>query len=506
MTRTKIIRNRCGISGMALSVPDLKVDLSDWCRWFNQSFEKIRDVVGSSYRLPGPMQNVYTLAASASLKLIRQYDLDPRKIGFFALGTESSMDNAIGSVIVRGMIDLALKKLNLPTISRHCEVPEFKHACLGGIYAIKNALRYLVLDGRDKLAIVVSGDVAKYELGSSGEATQGSGAVAVLLEANAKLMSLDLMQSGKSSRYRGVDFRKPFAVERSQSGTALGGNYKVRDFPVFNGAYSVACYIESMLSALEEMFERCRIKNRGDYFRQLKTLFMHRPYKRLPRTAWSIAYLISLGHGSTQDQAELQTYCDSARVDVDEFVRESQNADEQFRKMEDSGFSKFVEPYPLATALARSFRKTAKYQEVIEEPMELGSETMQKLGNLYTASLPGWMAAGLHQASKNNDVELAGQDLLMVGYGSGDASEVIPCHIEEDWREAASLINADEALQDSVPLSKQQYVELHSTGVLDDAVASKCSGDFVVSHTGCSQTKHAMDDRDVEYYDYRTTG
>lgn len=504
MSRNKSVRGCCGISGMALSVPSLKVDLNDWCGWFDQSFGKIRDVVGHSYRMTSPMQNVYTLAASSTLKLIRQYNLDPRKIGFFALGTESSLDNAVGSVIVKGMIDMALKKLNLPTISRNCEVPEFKHACLGGIYAIKNALRYLALDGRDKLAIVVSGDVAKYKMGSSGEATQGSGAVAILLEAKAKLMSLDLMKSGKSSRYRSVDFRKPFTVEKSSAGVAMGGHYKVSDFPVFNGGYSVACYIESMLTALEEMFDRCRIKNRSNYFRKLKTLFMHRPYQRLPRTAWSIAYLISLGRGGVKDKAELQSYCDEAGVDFDEFRREAEDAPEQLKKMEDGGFKKFVEPYTLATILSRLFRKTDKYQEIIEQPMALGSDTMQQLGNLYTASLPGWLAAGLHQASKN-DVELEDQEVLLVGYGSGDASEVISCRIEKEWKEAASLINTDEALENAVPLSKEQYVSLHSSGSLGDTNAASF-GDFVVSDTGSSKPDGALDDVGIEYYDYRTAG
>ena len=74
----------------------------------------------------------------------------------------------------------------MPRLSRHCEVPEFKHACLGGVYALKarRALRGAATRG-DKLAIVVCADVAEYERGSSGEQTQGAGAVAMLVEREA---------------------------------------------------------------------------------------------------------------------------------------------------------------------------------------------------------------------------------------------------------------------------------------------------------------------------------
>jgi len=45
------------------------------------------------------------MAANAVLRLICEYDIDPRNVGFLGLGTESSTDNAAGAVIVRGMVD-----------------------------------------------------------------------------------------------------------------------------------------------------------------------------------------------------------------------------------------------------------------------------------------------------------------------------------------------------------------------------------------------------------------
>ena len=176
-----------GISGLALYTPPFKVSLERWCEWTGGAWEKVSAVVGESFRQPGAHESIYTMAANAALRLIDQYEIDPQEIGYFAFGTESSTDNAAGAVIVRGMIDRALSLRGQPRISRACEVPELKHACLGGVYAIKGAVRYLATDGRGKKAIVVCGDIAEYERGSSGEQTQGAGTVAVLLEENPKL-------------------------------------------------------------------------------------------------------------------------------------------------------------------------------------------------------------------------------------------------------------------------------------------------------------------------------
>src|SRR6185503_788071 len=202
---------QAGVSALSVYVPRLRVPLQAWCEWTASHWDKVQSVVGRSFRVVGQHENVYTMAANAVLRLIRRNELDPREIGWLGLGTESSTDNAVGAVIVRGMVDQALDKLGLPRLPRQLEVPEFKHACLGGIYALKSAVRYVAFDGRDQLAIVVSADVAEYERGTSGEQTQGAGAVAMLVERDPKLFTVDLIHAGSASDYRGPDFRKPFA-------------------------------------------------------------------------------------------------------------------------------------------------------------------------------------------------------------------------------------------------------------------------------------------------------
>jgi hydroxymethylglutaryl-CoA synthase len=299
-----------GISGIAVYVPPFRVDLQDWCSWTGEDRNKIRDVVGSGFRLPGPQQSMYTMAANAILRLIDQFNIDPSEVRFLALGTESSTDNSAGAIIAKGMVDDALTQQGKAALSRNCEVPESKHACLGGIYALKNAVRFLNTDGGGAKAIVVCSDIALYRPGSTGEPTQGAGAVAILLEANPKLATVDLRESGSASDYRGVDFRKPIEYRNGD-----GRTHACSNIPVFNGRYSTSCYIDEMVYALEDMCARRNI-NMRNYLEQVDAVFMHRPFRRMPENGWGMAYLFSLA-ADEPGREQLRGYCDRAGITFD---------------------------------------------------------------------------------------------------------------------------------------------------------------------------------------------
>lgn len=479
---------------MAVYLPRYRVDLGCWCEWTGNDAAKTRAVVGHAFRMAGPDQNVYTLAANAVLRLIAAYAVDPRRVGYLALGTESSTDNAAGAVIVRGLVDAALAAEGRRQLARDCEVPEFKHACLGGVYALKGGLRYLACDGRDRQAIVVSADIAEYARGSSGESTQGAGAVAMLLEASPRLLQLDLAGAGSASEYRGLDFRKPFL---RFAGQTPGRNGHLNDLPVFNGKYSTDCYTDATLRALEALYAR-RGGSRGAYLRDLAAVFMHRPYHHMPRSGFGMAWLAALGHDATHGDAnadaELRGYCASAQVAFDDVIAEWQRGTQ--------GCAADTLPpaaYPAASAAAKAFRKSARYAERVTDKLQLGAEATQELGNLYTAALPAWLAAGLEDAAAR-DVALNDRDLLLLGYGSGDAAEAIPARVAADWREAARAIGFERALAGAVDLDQAQYEALHDTGGLPGGAGAQESG-VVIDHVGAGGDA-GVEDYGVAYYRY----
>ncbi|MEX2496484.1 MAG: hypothetical protein WD448_10370 [Woeseia sp.] len=486
-------RNTIGISGLAAYMPPYRVWLDDWCEWTGNHWPKIREVVGRSFRVRGPNHSVYTLAATAVMRLIEQYDVDPLRVKFLALGTESSTDNSAGAIIIKGMVDRALVAKGKPPISRSCEVPEFKHACLGGVYGMKGAIRHLALDGAGSQAIVVCADIAEYARGSSGEPTQGAGAVAMLLEENPKLVEVDLIRSGSASDYRIMDFRKPMlrfcGQDRSES-------HQVQDFPVFNGKYSTTCYIDETLHALNDMYDKRKIRA-AEYMRSLKTVFMHRPYRKMPETGWAVAYLFALGSGNGEDRAELASYCYEAGVEPDALLAEMLSKPEIISLAEPERLN--AEVYPLTMAVLRIFRASRTYRREILDKLALGSDTMLDLGNLYTAALPAWIAAGFEQALDEGR-DLKGEELLTLGYGSGDAAEVIPFFAVDGWQKAASAIGFNKAMEFAADLDREQYEALHD-GRRVIGLGYVPRSEFVIEKVG-SRDERQFQDIGIEYYRY----
>jgi len=482
-----------GISGLAAYIPPYRVWLEDWCDWTDNQWPKIREVVGRSFRVRGPNHSVYTMAANAVIRLIDQYDVDPVRVKFLGLGTESSTDNSAGAIIVKGMVDEALVARGKPPISRSCEVPEFKHACLGGVYGMKGAIRHLALDGAGGQAIVVCADIAEYARGSSGEPTQGAGAVAMLLEEDPQLAVVDLIASGSASDYRIMDFRKPMSRFCGQDRSET---HQVQDFPVFNGKYSTTCYIDETLHALNDMYEK-RTLDPNEYLRSLRTVFMHRPYRRMPETGWAVSYLFALSHGNGEDRAELASYCYEAGIDTDAMLEEMQSNPEVAALATPEKHS--YEAYPLVMAALRAFRASRHFRKEILDKLKLGSDAMLDLGNLYTAALPAWMAAGFEQALDEGSFEI-GEEVLTLGYGSGDAAEVIPFFIAEGWREATKKIRFADAMLPTIDLDFEQYKALHD-GRLVSGLEYEPSNEFVIENVGGSDERHFAD-LGIEYYKF----
>lgn len=478
-----------GISGFAAYVPPYRVNLEDWCRWTGAPWDKTRAVVGHSFRMRGPRQSIYTMAGTAAMRLIEQYGIDPERIGFLGLGTESSTDNSAGAVIVKGMLDDGLRARGLPPVNRYCEVPEIKHACLGAVYALKYALRYLALTDDDRCAIVISADIAEYARGSSGEPTQGAGAVAMLLERDPKLLSVNLSCIGSASSYRAVDFRKP--VLRNLIRNQLNRHFQ--DLPVFNGKYSTTCYLDETLHALNDMLRRLNATPAA-YYHGLGAVFMHRPYHRMPLTSFALSYLFGLAHESDTGLDELNAYCQSAGIDTEAVIAEMRSTPDVLQLVRDGNINEEV--YPLSMALLKDFRAGHVFNELINSKMSLGAEPMKDIGNVYCAALPAWMAAGLEQAAREG-AGLAGRDILAVGYGSGDAAEAIPMTLTDNWQAAASRIGFMDALAHCQSLTQSQYENLHDDGMargLEDP-----DNGFVIDAVG-DASNPAFSDEGIEYY------
>lgn len=487
-------RPRVGVSAMSVYVPKLRVRLQDWCEWTGNDWDKVRTVVGKSFRMPSPHENLYTMAANAVIRLIIQNEIDPREIGFLGLGTESSTDNAAGAVIVLGMVNIALDKLGIPRVRRSCEVPEFKHACLGGIYALKAASRMVATDPRGRKAIVVCGDIAEYERGSSGEQTQGAGTCAMLVSKDPAMFYVDMARAGSSSAYRGPDFRKPFS--RHFHDSFAPNTDRRADFPVFSGPYSANAYLDATSHAVEDMCDQLQTTAGKFYREEVRAIFFHRPFAMMPIQALAFMYVRGMARG-THHHDELKDLCALAKVDYKDVMAETEREVDLFKALQ--SHHKMPDPYPTTKSCSRVLQKSQAFRDLLAEKMSLGSHYMAHMGNLYSAALPAWIAAAFDEAA-TKQLKIEGQSMVAVGYGSGDASEAIPIIPAENWLAAASRIKFDAAMANGFNLKREQYETIHDGKYKGDILVPPAN-EFSIVKVGERYEKEYQD-LGVEYYDY----
>ena len=91
---------------------------------------------------------------------------------------------------------------------------------------------------------------------------------------------------------------------------------------------------------------------------------------------------------------------------------------------------------------------------------------------------------------------MTGERILTIGYGSGDAAEIIPMQFVEGWQHAARKIAFDAAMADAADIAEQDYLALHESG--DRAPLTQRAGVFRIDRVGTGQA--GFDDRGIEYY------
>lgn len=179
--------------------------------------------IGQSYMsLPSPDEDIVTMGAEAAKPLVDQ--IDPSSIRLLLFATESGIDHSKAAGIwVHHLLNLA------PT----CRVVELKQACYSATCALQLAASYINQHPHHK-ALVIASDVARYGLRTSGEPTQGAGAIAMLLSSNPRLLALESGSGVDTSHV--MDFWRPLYMTEA----------------LVDGKYSTKIYLETLERAWRE--------------------------------------------------------------------------------------------------------------------------------------------------------------------------------------------------------------------------------------------------------------
>lgn len=200
--------------------------------------------------VPPPDEDIVTMAANAGYHLLERTGREG--ITQLLLGTESGIDQSKAS---------AAYGHRLLGLSNRCRVTEFKQACYGGTAALQLAAAHVRANPCQK-ALVLAADIARYGLGTAGEATQGGGAVAMLVSANPRLLVLDPAAGYYTEDV--MDFWRP--------------NY--RNEALVDGKASVRVYIKALQEAYNHYAEQS--DRRLDDF---AAFCYHLPFSRMAEMA-----------------------------------------------------------------------------------------------------------------------------------------------------------------------------------------------------------------------------
>lgn len=200
--------------------------------------------------IPPPDEDIVTMAASAAKPLIERDGKDNIDLLLFA--TESGIDQSkAAGIFVHGLLGLPAR----------CRAVELKEACYSGTAALQLACAAVACNPKAR-ALVIASDVARYELTSPGEPTQGCGAVAMLVTANPRILTIDPDVGLYTADV--MDFWRP--------------NY--RDQALVDGKYSTRIYLQ----ALHECWKQYREQS-GHSFDDIRRFCYHLPFTRIAEKA-----------------------------------------------------------------------------------------------------------------------------------------------------------------------------------------------------------------------------
>lgn len=413
---------KVGIAAIQFDVPKIYLPIEVLAQNRNIEPEKLTKGLGlQKMSFLDVNQDIITLGSNALYKLIQQENINPSEISRIYVGTESSYDNS--KPVASYLLQVVEQKLGAKSF-QNCDVVDFTFACIGAVDALQNCVDYIKLNPNKK-AIVVATDNAKYDLRSTGEYTQGAGAIAMLISANPSIISFS-SETGVSTS--GVfDFFKP-KITISKTEIINNSNNEEwfgileteitisKEQPVFDGQYSNSCYIKQITEAYNHFK---KVSNQNEIvFNNWELIFMHLPYCFQGRRTF-----IDIFANENPRLFEAQ---------------EGENTKDKMR------------------ALSKSIEYTTLVNQKIK-PSEIASG---EVGNIYTGSIFLGFLSALYLSLQENK-SLTNQKTGFIAYGSGSKAKVFEGTIERNWQEKIAKTNLVEILAQRTAIDFETYNKLH---------------------------------------------
>jgi len=442
-----------GIDDISIYIPRLYLDAGDFAKARGLDPEKLERGLGiGQMAIVDTNQDPACLAANACLKVMQKNKLTPDKIGRLYVATESSFDEskAMNSYVI-GMLEQVYGEDTFG----HCGGIECKFACVSGSYALYDNTNWIRAgEAEEKYALVVVSDIAKYDLGSSGEVTQGAGAIAMLLNDKPRLLSFDPKVTATSIKNE-YDFYRPFGKET----------------PIVHGQYSNLLYLIQVKNALIDYKRKVKktglikLKEDETILDHIDYLNMHLPYSNMGKKA--LAYLVRHEWRALPRWKKIieeigmeEPIPKDPRGTIESVLQDAEfmTKDHQFTKL---------------------FTNTEKYVELYESKLASSLIASKMIGNLYTASLYLGFRSSL-EFEHQNGIDLNGKRVGFCSYGSGASAMIFSGVIQPEYAQVVKDMNLEAEIGPRTKLSLDEYEELHENKRTYEENIRSANKEFVI--------------------------
>ncbi|MFC6835500.1 hydroxymethylglutaryl-CoA synthase [Halomarina ordinaria] len=403
-----------GIDAIEIHTGKLKLDLANtFAPAKGEEPEKYTKGLGlAASSFPDTYEDIVTMGANAAYRLMDRRDLEPADIGRIDVATESAFDNSKPvSTYIAGCLEQVFDG-----DFHHANKGERKFACISGTQSLDDAYNWIRAGrNRGRSALVIATDTALYARGDAGEATQGAGAVAMLISEDPDLVELSAEQGYGSADE--TDFLKPN-----------------QQFPSVDGKRSVQVYLARMREALED-FESVAGDTHPDDYRLVP---FHTPFPGMVRKAALLGYRHMIRDTSIEEELA---------GDIGRQPRYEAFDDEE-------AFLDAVLEY------TDSLKETERYREWYDRAIAPTLKIAREVGNWYTGSVHVARASGLKHAYENG-WDLTGEKLLVGSYGSGAQAEIHAETVQPGWEEEIEGLTVDEQLANRRDIAFEEYERVH---------------------------------------------
>ncbi len=490
-----------GIDDMSLYIPKLYLSIEDLAKARNIEYEKLSLGLGlHKMAIPDVHEDPATMAANAVSEIIEKNNLDPRAIGRIYLGTESALDGSKPTATyLLEMLRRKYKDIYGVDCFTHCDVVDLTFACIGGVDALHNTLDWIRVNP-DRIGIVVCADFAKYDLASTGEYTQGAGAVAMLVKKEPRLLVIpdrigvatqgvhdffkpkrkatkeqlvdEVLKLAGITHLTAADVLDKLPATLHVKGILDDNEDEIgisKETPIYDGPYSNWTYQNRIREAYQHF--RTQAEEAGDLREQSAVidawarLIFHLPYAFHGKRVFPEIFMLEQKVNGKWEILAAQNML----VEPDRNEFESEAAYENAY----AGFLKNV-------------GKTGAYRSFISEKMEKAQRASSEIGNMYSCSIFLALISSLHYDMAAN-VDLAGQPIGFLSYGSGSKSKVFEGIIQEGWQEVVKGIRLMEKLDQRMQLDYATYEQIHTKKRTQSVVPPQ--GEFAIEKIGAEGTR-----------------